>query len=277
MTIVTLEQMQVRIGGWLSEREDRAKMKALAKPMLAMAAPTDIPEEMGIIEWMQIENQAQQGACAGHARTSCLELGIYHQTGGDIVQLSRQFAYITAQMIDGITGDNGSTIIGNAQAGEKWGTCLEKYMPYTGHYTRNIPQEAWDHGKEYLLNTHVVCNNYDDVYRFLTLGLGGVQIGVSWTNSFESPIIESYSRGGSVGGHSVSFLDWSSKKDRQGRRYLRLFNSWGKTWGDRGTKLVAPVAVDQMFQDGNTVMLGLSDMKDLKKRSVSFVGRDSVF
>lgn len=277
MTLVRIGDLEVKIGGWLSEREDRDKIKALAKPMLAMAAPEDIPEEMGIIEWMQIENQAQQGACAGHARTSCLELGVYHQTGGTIVQLCRQFAYITAQMIDGINGDNGSTIIGNAQAGEKWGTPEEKWWPYTGHYDRNIPQAAWDHAKEYLLNTHVVCNCYDDVFRFLTLGLGGVQIGVNWTGSFDAPIVESYSRWGSIGGHSVAFLDWSSKRDSKGRRYLRLFNSWGKQWGDRGTKLVAPDAIDQMFNDGNTVMVGLSDLKNLVKRKVSFVGKDSVF
>lgn len=267
---------EITLGGWRQDIEDRGKLIQLAKPMLMAAAPTDLPEEMGVREWMQIEFQARQGACAGHARTSCLELGIKHQTGEE-VQLCRQFAYITAQMLDGIVGDQGSTIISNALAAEKWGTPLEKWWPYSGRYDRNIPQEAWDHASEYTLNTHVICRSYDDVFNFLALGLGGVQIGVSWTNSFEAPIVETYSTWGSIGGHSVAFLDWSPKRDSRGRRYLRLFNSWGKEWGDDGTKLVSPDAIDQMLRDGNTVMIGLSDLKNLVPRRVSFTGKGSVF
>lgn len=267
------------IGGWLSEKEQRSELARTSKPMPVCAAPNDadLPASMGVSKWMQIENQGQQGACAGHALTSCLELGIYHQTRGTIVQLCRQFAYRTAQLIDGINGDRGSTILGNALAAEKWGTCEERFWPYTGRYVTEVPQVAWDNAGAYMLRTHVVCRTYQDVFNFLAMGLGGVQIGVNWTASFEATTVESYAAGWGGGGHSVSFLDWSDKKDSQGRRYLRLFNSWGTSWGDNGTKLVSPSAIEQMLADSNTVMVGLSDLKDLKPRSVRWIGDGSVF
>jgi len=263
------------IGGWLSDKEDRLALQASSVPMLTSAVQGDLPPEMGVKDWMNIENQGSQGSCGGCARTYCLELGIKHQTG-DIVQLSKQFAYITAQMEDGIVGDMGSTISGNARAALK-GTCLEKWFPYTGRYTRKIPQEAYDHAKDYILNSHVTCRSYDDVFRFLGLGLGGVQIGIDWTVNDSAEPLQTYNSRGSGGGHSVSFLDWSPITDGDGRRFLRMFNSWGKGWGDNGTRLIAPRAIEQMLQHRNTVMIGFSDLKDLKPRRISWKGKGSIF
>lgn len=256
------------------DRENRAWLLTTSAPMVRGAAPENVPETLGIDRWMNIEDQGMVGSCAGHARTSVLEACIYHQTRGTVVQLSRMFAYLTAQKIDGISGDNGSTITGNAQAAEQWGTCREEFFPYPGRYTTKIPKAAWDNAGEFKLRTWRVLRSYDETWRWLAMGLGGVQIGIGWNASCDRPVMESYKPGG--GGHSVAFLDWTSRRDSQGRRYLKLFNSWGKGWGNAGTSEVAPKAVDQMLDDGFTVFVGMSDMADLKPRSVDWL-KESVF
>lgn len=227
-----------------------------------------LPDSARIAEWMNVEDQGQQGACAGHARTSAEELAIYRQTQGEIRQLSRQFAYITAQKIDGIRGDTGSTIEGNAKASQTVGTCLESFAPYTGSYYTQFKPEAYENAKGQQLQTWQRLENYDQCLRWNVHGVGGIAIGIGWNGNCTPDsrgCIEQYRSGG--GGHSLAILDWNKKfLDSAGRPYLWLFNSWSKRWGKDGCAYIHPRVIDYWCK--NETVIGYSDMKlaDIKPR-----------
>lgn len=266
------------LGRCLGWRKDAERWGRVAKDVFGDLRLGDVsidalPDSLAVINWMQIEDQGQTSSCAGHAYSSCAELAYAHASGGQIVQLSRMFAYLCAQQEDGFSGDDGSSISGNCTAGRDLGTCREDVYPFTGHYPRggyrDIPPAAFADAKSYRIQSFTDLPDYTAVLAWLAKGVGGVDIGIGWNGTCEEydDRIERYHGGG--GGHSLALLDWDKKlKDGQGRPYIRLFNSWSKQWGDRGTKLIAPAVID--FWCRNETVVGLSDMRDVMPRSIDW-------
>lgn len=266
--------------GWDSERESHSMSQLNESlPMLAeMPVATDIdidtiPESMQVATWMQIENQGQIGSCASHASTSCQELAYYRQTAGKTVQLNRMFAYLSAQKRDNISGDNGSTISGNADAAREWGTPLEELWPYSGRYPSGgwhaIPKACWDRAGEFKLRSWKQLRDYSEVLAWLVHGVGGSDIGIAWSVEPDSQgRVERYRQAG--GGHSVALLDWNKRLlDSKGRPYIELFNSWGKNWGVSGRCWVHPEIVTEWCQ--RQTVVGFSDMLDIRPRPFDWI------
>ena len=236
----------------LIRNPDEMKTFAAANPFTLPEAdfpPVDyatLPESAGVANWMQVENQASVGSCQGHAKTSAEELAIYRATGS-IVQLNRGFSYYTSQKIDGIRGDNGSTISGGCEASRKYGTCLESLAPYTGRYVTQFSQACYDDALTRRLTAFQKLPNYDAVMRWLYYGIGGIVIGINWDNGQEGDAngcVTSYRASG--GGHALALLDWSTRfKDTKGRPYIDRFNSWGKNYGYKGRNFILTSVVDE--------------------------------
>lgn len=233
----------------------------------------DLPESQGIENWCQIEDQKQQGSCQGNARTTAEEVAIYRQTEGEVVQLSRQFAYITSQQIDGIVGDRGSTMEGGAKASQKFGSCLEELAKYTGQYYTKFSQSAYDDAKNRTLTTWVRLENYMQVLKWQVWGIGGAVIGIGWNGTMEpngQGKIESYRSGG--GGHALALPQWNKRfVDAAGMPYMDMFNSWSMRWGFQGRAFIKPSIVDYWCK--NETVLGYSKMniKDLKPKSYDWI------
>lgn len=223
------------------------------------------PEEIDPRPFHRVENQAQQGACQGHANSSIGE-SCWHTATGQNLQFSRQFAYIETQRIDGLLGrDQGSTITGGEKLSKTRGYPLEQLWVYTGRYHTTPPggiQACYNDGKTRLIKTSAAMRSYDDCRKFLGAGVGAILLGITWNASMHSKgVIDSYDPNLSGGGHAVAFLGYSRRVDTKGRKYLWLLNSWGTNWGQKGWAEVAPAAIDSMFRSRYTVMRGLSDMQ----------------
>lgn len=233
----------------------------------------DLPESQAVAAWMQIEDQQQQGACQGHAKTDAEELATWRQTQGQVVQYSRQFSYITSQMIDGIRGDRGSTIEGGARASQKYGACKEELAPYNGRYYTEFSQEAYADAKKRTLTTFSRLENYDEVLRWLAWGIGGVVIGIGWNGTMEPDgqgRVENYRSGG--GGHALALLDWNKKiLDAGGRPYIDMFNSWGKRWGFNGRAFINPRVVDYWCQRETVIGYSKMSLEDIKPLSYDWI------
>lgn len=233
----------------------------------------DLPDNQQVSIWLQIEDQKQQGSCQGNARTSAEEVAIYRQTEGTVIQLSRQFAYITSQQEDGIRGDRGSTIEGGARASTKKGSCLEELAPYTGRYYTDFSQAAHDDAAKRKLTSYIRLENYDEVLRWLVNGIGGVVIGIGWNSTMEPNSqgrIESYRSGG--GGHALALLDWNKQYlDAGGLPYIQMFNSWGKNWGHAGTAFIKPSIVDYWCKNETVVGYSKMSVEDIKPKSYDWL------
>lgn len=256
---------------------DQATIAANDTPMPFMLAdldPADIPDHNDPREWHKTEDQGPVGSCQGHALSSVVEYAYRVATEGKVEQFSRQMGYIGSQIEDGIRGDRGSTLSGGMKLVTTKGLCFERTCPYPGRYSPQIPQEAWEEARDYIIRSSTWLKTYDDLAAYLYSGAGGIEIGIRWTQALANSrgVIESFSGGGG-GGHAISFLGWSRRKDAQGRRYLYLVNSHSERWGDRGVAEVAPRAIESMLADRFTSCMGLSDLDTPMPRRIDFLKR----
>jgi C1A family cysteine protease len=258
-------------GGWRIDLEDFAALEALPDeiPVLAMRgsfkAVTLDPREV-----IQIPNQGQQGACQGHALTTCMEWCYDIASGRADVQLSRAAGYYLSQARDNIRGDSGSCVASGVAEAMENGIGEEKYWPYPQRYNPAKPADFAAYKQnalQYKIGSSRKLTSYEGVATFLGSGQGGVEIGIGWNSSCEHSVIESYSSGG--GGHALAFIALSERKNNAGESYVWMANSWGTNWGNKGWAEVSPKAVQQMAAGRSNVMIGLSDMPNVKPREYS--------
>ncbi|HSG71070.1 MAG TPA: hypothetical protein VLA12_11680, partial [Planctomycetaceae bacterium] len=100
--------------GWLHDNEDQAWLDSLEDGTpFGRSDYEPMPMAVRLVKpstWLKIEDQNGFGSCQGHSLSSCAEVAHWLATGGEVIQLSRWFAYVGTQIIDGIWGDQGSTI-----------------------------------------------------------------------------------------------------------------------------------------------------------------------
>jgi C1A family cysteine protease len=253
--------------GWARDLENT---EYLRKGGLRFAAPQllgDVPEEFDTRPMINTENQLATSSCVGHATSSCIEAcaWIAAKEANEAVpeQFSRWFAYLQAQKQGGMLGrDNGATMSGAAQAMKLVGCCKESTLPFPGRYVTTIPRGALDEASQFKIRSHASLSNYKQVFDFMAGGFGATIIGVAWTSRLANStgVVELADVKGQGGGHALCLWGWSKRKDEQGRHYLWMHNSHGKTYGNNGRVEVAPSAVDFWGASRNNEMIGLSDL-----------------
>lgn len=254
--------------GYRPDLEDIDFLEAVSDPLPAMfdqfySGSMDSPEEIDPRPWHQIEDQAEMGSCQGHALTSVCEMS-FHIATEQVTQFSPMFGYLSSQKLDNLLGsDNGSTLSGGRKAAMEFGSCPLEVFPYPRpvRYSAEFAPGCWEAAEPYKIQSSSICRGYDDVFKFLASGQGGVEIGIMWGDGLEPDregVIERYQPGN--GGHAICFLGYSRRQDDKGRNYLWLANSWSPRWGNRGWAEVSPRACDEMARHQGNVMIGLSDL-----------------
>jgi C1A family cysteine protease len=268
--------------GYPIELEDRDSLRSSATDAVLLMMG-DLPERMdprssalGSQGFLQVEDQGQQGSCQGQSLSCCGEFAHAFATG-EVIQISRQYAYIASQMENNIRADNGSTLEGGTRAFKK-GFPLESVAPYAGNRYPGwgyITQAMRDKAI-YKLNSHTEMKSAEQVKQFIGSGVGIVQLGISWGNEMtpdgQGCIISFSGRGG--GGHAIVFCGYVPDSDvgvkSSAGWWLLLKNSWSKRWGKSGYAYVDPRACDQMIRHQWTSMYGRSDMDSPRPRPIKF-------
>jgi hypothetical protein len=257
--------------GWLQHKEDAGHLKLTATPF-RMQRKFAAPDEIDPRNWLRIADQGPMSSCSGHAMSSCLELLNWFRTGGQVIRLSRIFAYLAAQKMDGLLGrDTGATISGTLKAAKTFGVCLEKTFPYPRRYPDGIPTSALAEAAEYRVVAHAVLCSYAEVFKFLSSGVGAIQLGIPWQQSLadNDGVIEE-ARGHTFGGHTLAVLGYvAHRQDQRGRKYLIVANSHGLGWGDSGFALVAPQLFDDWGRYHDSHMIGVSDLDEYQPRPIN--------
>ena len=258
--------------GYRPELEDRAFLAALPKQELLLG---DGYEEVRLDprKLVKVENQGQQGACAGHSLSSIMEWCYCIATGGEMKQLSRAMAYYEAQRLSNIRGDNGSTISAGVKLALNTGVCDESLWKYPSSYNPARPASfdaVLENAAKNKLKSATPIKSYNDYRTFVGSGRGGVHNGISWGTGMSRAVVETFAPGG--GGHAIAGLCLSEREDSQCRPYVWILNSWDLSFGSRevpGWQEWSPRAIEQMLSHQWTEMVGLSDMEVPKPRKFS--------
>jgi hypothetical protein len=236
------------------ELEDHGYLQALPEaPMTTNAWQVfSRPAEIDA-SWHNNENQGQIGSCQGNGLSSVLERLAFVQ--GKTVQLSRIFAYLATQKIDGLLGaDNGSTIAGGCKLAVEFGCPLEATTGYPSRYpnsterTQILSQANYGAGAPYKAKSAwQVPKDHNQLLDFIGGG-GGITFGVRWYNGLipQDRIVRSFRPVRCSGGHAMCVLGY----DTDGN--LRAYNSWGD-----GLYTITPEAWVQMLSDSSTAAIGL--------------------
>jgi hypothetical protein len=266
--------------GYPLELEDRQTLEATQTDAVLLMLG-DVPQRMDPRTskladqgFLQVEDQGQQGSCQGQSLSDCGEFA-HAFACGEVIQISRQYAYLASQMENNIRSDGGSTLEGGTRAFIQ-GFPLESVAPYAGN---NYP--GWGYitpemrsKAVYKLLSHTKIKSAEHCKQFIGSQVGIVQLGISWGRWMEpdaAGCIRSFnpSRGG---GHALVFCGYVPDSDigqQSGSGYWFLLkNSWSKRWGKQGYAFVSPRAVDQMIAHQWTSMYGRSDMDSPQPRPI---------
>ena len=241
------------------ELEDRELLDSLPEaPMMssqwqAFSRPAEVA-----IDWHRTENQGPIGSCQGNGLTSILErLALVL---GKKIQLSRIFAYLATQKIDGLLGsDRGSTISGGGKLAVTHGVPLESLTGYPSRYpgkseiTKILNDANYAAGSEYKAKS--IWKVPQDVAQCMDFigGGGGISIGIAW-NSRVIPadrIVTKFAPSGRTGGHAMAVLGYTLGGS------MIAVNSHGD-----GRYEWTPEAWLQMLKHPRTAAIGLMGSED---------------
>lgn len=230
------------------ELEDRAFLQGLANIPRAFKTFAR-PDSVGV-EWHKTENQGPIGSCQGNGLSSCIER-VEHVAQKPTVQLSRIFAYLATQKLDGLLGsDRGSTISGGAKLAKNTGVCPEDKTGYPRSYPGAAARQEILSTENYAAaSLHKVASLWSapedpDEARNWIGGGGAISLGIVWPGIPSDRIIRRFS--GGSGGHAVAVLGYDAT-------YLVAVNSWGD-----GPFKITNDAWRSMMRHSYTAAIGLA-------------------
>lgn len=222
--------------GWIPDLPDARDRKFIARARNLKSLPTSI-------DWTDklppIYDQGQLGSCTAQALVAAFSFPALNVSRFTSQPLSRLFLYWNERLLLGTPEqDSGAMIRDGVKSLVSDGCCPEALWPYDPSLLFVPPSEhCYDAAAtETLLAYHRVENTLlEDLLEALTHG--PVVGGFSVYSSFESDHV---ARTGLVplpgpdepllGGHAIVVSGYD-----QVARLFRVRNSWGSTWGDRGS------------------------------------------
>ena len=238
-------------GNWDYSLEDDEFFKGL--PELPETWAVFSRPESVAVDWHKTENQGRIGSCQGNDLASVLERLAFVR--GVKVQLSRIFAYLATQKLDGLLGgDRGSTIAGGIKLAMEYGLPPETLTGYPSSYpgksqrAKILTQANYDAGADYKPTSKwAVPIDHDEVLNFVGGG-GGISYGCAYYGGMipRNRVVSNYKPGGAKGGHAMAILGY----DKTGN--LIAVNSHGD-----GPYKIEPRAWRQIMSHKRTRAIGL--------------------
>jgi hypothetical protein len=240
-----------------------------------------VPVSFGVVDrsnipprWVPplvVESQGNTNSCVGHAGAlACAHANF--TTTGEVLRFARRFAYITAQIMGGFNGDNGTSIVSTLQAATAHGCCLESTCPFTEQYSQSLSQSAYaealrhrHHGE-----TKYDCRNFDTAMNWLT-DHRCIVIGTKWMSGQDScDGIEHRLCGMSGrfrGYHARLLTGWDTLSNEL---VPVCQNSHGTQWGNGGRSKITPELWDEWSRDPNFCAFGFNRIDEVEPKRKSW-------
>jgi C1A family cysteine protease len=227
---------KIKLGGVFDSAKKPPKSKDYSASRYAEA---ELPKRVDLRPYLtEVEDQSQTNSCVANAIAGAYEyLGMrILGTAGDV---SRLFIYYNARLIDGIEGDQGSSIATSIQVLQEMGTCPEDLWPYEITQVNSKPHdEAYTEATRFLieeaeeipLDLHAMRHCLAEGHPFVfSLTLFKSFDRASRRGRVPTPNPETEAGRTEHGRHAMLCVGYSDS-----RQVFIVRNSWGADWGDYG-------------------------------------------
>lgn len=227
---------KIKLGGVVDSAKKPPKSKDYSA---ARYSETELPKRVDLRPYLtEVEDQSQTNSCVANAIAGAYEyLGMrILGTAGDV---SRLFIYYNARLIDGIEGDQGSSIATSIQVLQEMGTCPEDIWPYEITQVNSKPHdEAYTEATRFLieeaeeipLDLHAMRHCLAEGHPFVfSLTLFKSFDRASRRGRVPTPNPETEAGRTEHGRHAMLCVGYSDS-----RQVFIVRNSWGVDWGDYG-------------------------------------------
>ena len=212
---------------------------ASAFPLVSLASSVDLTA------WCSpIENQSRLGSCTAQAAVGCVEY-VEKRAKGRHIDGSRLFVYKTTRNLLGWTGDTGAYVRTTLKALNLFGAPPEKYWPYDiSKFDNEPPPFVYAYGQNFRTIRYFRLDKPDqravDLLN-LTRTVLAIALPVvfgfvvyNWGNQ-EGEFLMPGANDKPFGGHAILAVGYDDNRqigDSKGA--LKIRNSWGAAWGERG-------------------------------------------
>ena len=212
------------------DKEDREFLDSLPEVPMMFGFGSQRPERITVPEFHVRHNQGSMGSCQGHSITSCVERLLTVGRTYKGTQLSRIYAYLASQQVDGLLGsDRGSTISAGVKVAMQ-GIPKESDIPYPsparypGRSQRQQILDSWDSYQTEPFSAKSswkVPKDPEAIRQFLAGG-GAINLGILWYGGIipRNRVVTHFNSNARGGGHALSVLGY--EPDR-----FTLLNSHG--------------------------------------------------
>ena len=194
-----------------------------------------------------VRDQGNEGTCVGFATATGMKEYQEMLDYKKLVSLSPRYVYNECKKIDGMPGEEGTTIRAAMAVLSKKGVCQEKFWPYSPHQKNKPKKGAVTNAKKFCVKSYARILNLSEL-RSNLYSKGPCVIGVEVFNSFMTTRTGVISMPGKsedpLGGHAICPVGYDNSK-----KLVKFKNSWAGDWGNKGYGFLPYAYIERYMMD----------------------------
>ncbi len=222
--------------------DDRDYLMRAYLPVVKLPKKVDYTGKMS-----PVRDQGDEGTCVGFATTAGMKEYQEKQDYEKLVLLSPRFLYNECKKIDGLPGEEGTTIRTAMKVLKKAGVCQEKFWPYKPHQKDKPKPGAGTNAAKFRVLTFARILNLAELKMNLANKgpcVMGIQVfqGMMDTKTGVVPLPRSGES--PLGGHAICPVGYDDSS-----KSIKFKNSWTAEWGDQGYGYLPYAYIEKYMMD----------------------------
>ncbi|MFC1576726.1 C1 family peptidase [Candidatus Omnitrophota bacterium] len=211
-------------------------------PLAKIPKKVDYTAKMSSVRY-----QGGEGTCVGFASSVGMKEYQEHLDYDRLIALSPRFVYSECKKIDGMPGEDGTTVRAAMKVLSRKGVCRETFWPYRPNQKTKAKKGAVADARKFRIMAYARILSLNELRHSLA-AKGPCVIGVEVFEGMERTRTGIVPMPGkneySIGGHAVCPVGYDDRKKR-----IKFKNSWSTEWGHNGYGYLHYAYIERYMMD----------------------------
>ncbi|TBR17900.1 hypothetical protein EPO66_01870 [bacterium] len=237
-------------------------------PMALVLPVIPVPKSFDYTLCMSpVRDQGSEGTCVAFASVVGVKEYQDKKEYRKLIKLSPRYIYNLCKKFDGAPTEEGTYPRMAMKILLNYGTCAEKYWPYSPFQKDKPKKEADENAKRYRIKAYARLKGIPEMKRSLLVNgpfLSGVKVFESWFNkrAQKTGLIPMPKQGEKLmGGHAICIVGFNDTK-----RIFKFKNSWSSQWADKGYGYLPYTYIERFCSDAWSATDLIEDPKKLVEK-----------